>query len=188
MTTSEELIQRARVHIPGGVNSPVRAFGAVPGDPLFIERGEGAYLWDADAGRDAVAYRPLPEDSGVVFGGLTLLLRDPTFIKWKPTVVNWLFAAAFLLSQFFMQRSLLQRMMDHAIQMPADAWRRLNTAWISFFFAMGVLNLFVAYNFSEEIWVNFKLFGMMGLTIVFVIGQAFYLARHVTDKEREQEA
>lgn len=123
----------------------------------------------------------------VVFGGLTLALRDPTFIKWKPTVVNWLFAAAFLFSQLFMQRNLLQRMMDHAVTMPDFAWLRLNLAWILFFFASGVLNLYVAYNFSEEIWVNFKLFGFLGLTLVFLIAQGFYLARHMEPEESAAE-
>lgn len=115
----------------------------------------------------------------VVFGGLTLALRDPNFIKWKPTVVNWLFAAAFLASQLFMQRSLLQRMMDHAVTLPGPVWQRLNTAWVTFFFAMGVLNLFVAYRFSENVWVNFKLFGFLGLTLLFMLAQGFYLARHM---------
>ena len=77
----------------------------------------------------------------VVFGGLTLALRDPTFIKWKPTVVNWLFAGAFLLSQLFMRRSLLRRMMDHAVALPDAVWLRLNTAWVLFFFSMGVVNV-----------------------------------------------
>lgn len=115
----------------------------------------------------------------VVFGGLTLALRDPTFIKWKPTVVNWLFAAAFLFSQLFMRRSLLRRMMDHAIDLPEPAWMRLNTAWVLFFFAMGVLNLYVAYNYSEQTWVNFKLFGFLGLTLAFMLVQGVYLARHM---------
>ena len=115
----------------------------------------------------------------VVFGGLTLALRDPTFIKWKPTVVNWLFAVAFLGSQLFMQRGLLQRMMDHAVTLPDHAWRRLNTAWVAFFFTMGVVNLYVAYNFSENAWVNFKLFGFLGLTLVFMLAQGFYLSRYI---------
>lgn len=123
----------------------------------------------------------------VVFGGLTLALRDPTFIKWKPTVVNWLFAAAFLLSQLFMQRSLLRRMMDHAVTLPDAIWTRLNIAWIVFFFAMGVVNLYVAYNFSEEVWVNFKLFGFLGLTVVFMLAQGFYLARHMQPEESTAE-
>ena len=123
----------------------------------------------------------------VVFGGLTLALRDPTFIKWKPTVVNWLFAVAFLLSQLFMKRSLLRRMMDHAVNMPDAAWLRLNTAWVAFFAAMGVLNLYIAYNFSEAVWVNFKLFGFLGLTLVFMLAQGFYLARFVEPDESTTE-
>lgn len=124
----------------------------------------------------------------IVFGGLTLALRDPTFIKWKPTVVNWLFAAAFLLSQLFMKRSLLRRMMDHAVSMPDAAWLRLNTAWVTFFTAMGVLNLYIAYNFSEAVWVNFKLFGFLGLTLVFMLAQGFYLARFIEpDKPTTEE-
>jgi intracellular septation protein len=115
----------------------------------------------------------------VVFGGLTLALRDPTFIKWKPTVVNWLFAGAFLLSQLFMRRSLLRRMMDHAVALPDAVWLRLNTAWVLFFFSMGVVNLYVAYNYSEQTWVNFKLFGFLGLTLAFMLAQGFYLARHM---------
>lgn len=123
----------------------------------------------------------------VVFGGLTLALHDPTFIKWKPTVVNWLFAAAFLVSQLFMKRSLLQRMMDHAVTLPEVAWRRLSTAWVTFFFVMGVINLYVAYSYSEEIWVNFKLFGFLGLTLLFMLGQGFYLARFMETEKSTAE-
>ena len=115
----------------------------------------------------------------IVFGGLTLALRDPTFIKWKPTVVNWLFAAAFLGSELLMQKGLLRRMMEHAVALPDLVWRRLTLAWTWFFLAMGLLNLYVAYNFSEETWVNFKLFGFMGLTVAFLLAQGFYLARHM---------
>ena len=115
----------------------------------------------------------------IVFGGLTLLLRDPVFIKWKPTVVNWLFGVTFLGSQFIGKKPLVERMMGHAITAPAPVWKRLNWAWIVFFIFMGVINLYVAFNFSEETWVNFKLFGMMGLTLVFVFGQAFYLSRYM---------
>jgi intracellular septation protein len=120
----------------------------------------------------------------VVFGGMTLLLHDPTFIKWKPSVVNWLFAAAFLGSGWFMERNLLQRSMEHAVQLPGPVWRRLNMAWVLFFVFMGLANLYVAYNFSEETWVNFKLFGMLGLTVLFLLGQGWYLARHVQTPEQ----
>jgi intracellular septation protein len=101
------------------------------------------------------------------------------FIKWKPTVVNWLFGLVFLGSQFFGQRTLIERMMGHAIAAPSPVWSRLNWAWTLFFVFMGLLNLYVAFNFSEDTWVNFKLFGMMGLTLVFVFAQAFYLSRYM---------
>jgi len=113
----------------------------------------------------------------VVFGGLTLVLRDPVFIKWKPTVVNWLFALVFLGSRFIGSRTLVERMMSHAISVPAAVWLKLNWAWTLFFIAIGLVNLFVAYHYSEAVWVNFKLFGMVGLTLVFVFIQAFYLSR-----------
>jgi len=122
----------------------------------------------------------------VLFGGLTLILRDPVFIKWKPTVVNWLFGISFLGSQFIGKRTLVERMMSHAITVPGPIWSRLNWAWTLFFLFMGLLNLYVAYNFSEDTWVNFKLFGMMGLTLVFLFGQAFYLGRYLqADEENE---
>lgn len=114
----------------------------------------------------------------VVFGGLTLALQDPTFIKWKPTVVNWLFAALFIGSDWFTERSILQRLMGHAIVLPEHAWRRLNMAWSVFFVAMGALNLYVAYGFTEDVWVNFKLFGLLGLTLLFSLAQGIYIARH----------
>jgi intracellular septation protein len=122
----------------------------------------------------------------ILFGGLTLALRDPVFIKWKPTVVNWLFGLTFLGSRFIGKRTLVERMMSHAITAPAPVWLRLNWAWVVFFVGMGVLNLYVAYNFSEDTWVNFKLFGMMGLTLLFVFGQAFYLSRYMVLNEQNK--
>jgi len=116
----------------------------------------------------------------VVFGGATLLLKDPVFIKWKPTAINWLFALVFLGSQFIGDKPLVQRMMGNALEIDDRAvWRRVNLAWVGFFLFSGVANIIVAYTFSEEIWVDFKLFGLMGLTLIFVVGQAFYLARFI---------
>ena len=122
----------------------------------------------------------------IVFGGLTLALRDPVFIKWKPTVVNWLFAAVVLGARMFSKTSLIERMMGHAVSVPAQIWDRLNWAWVLFFVFIGVINLYVAFNYSEDTWVNFKLFGMMGLTLVFVFGQAFYLGRYMETTEDEK--
>ena len=119
----------------------------------------------------------------ILFGGLTLALRDPVFIKWKPTVVNWLFAVVFIGARLFSKTSLIERMMGHAVTVPAAVWDRLNWAWVLFFVAVGIINLYVAFSYSEETWVNFKLFGMMGLTLVFVFAQAFYLGRYMQPAE-----
>ncbi|NCC27928.1 MAG: septation protein IspZ [Gammaproteobacteria bacterium] len=165
----------------------------------------------------------------VLFGGLTIALRDPIFVMWKPTIVNWLFGAVFLGSQFIGKRTLIERMMGKAIELPSVVWTRLNMMWIGFFIVTGLVNLFVVYIGSgffgaqqalilasglqeidlsactdhfggdllslcndaqarEDIWVNFKLFGMMGMTLVFVIAQAFYLSRHMKDEPRTLEA
>jgi len=113
-----------------------------------------------------------------VFGGVTLLLHDEIFIKWKPTVLNWLLAAAFLGSQFIGGKNFVQRMMGAAVVLPGAVWRRLNLAWTVFFVTLGAANLYVVYHFDTDTWVNFKLFGMMGLTFAFVIAQAVYIARH----------
>ncbi len=124
----------------------------------------------------------------VIFGGATLLLKDEIFIKWKPTVVNWLFAAAFLTSEFIGKQNLVQRMMEGSIQLPNFVWRRLNLSWVLFFTIMGVLNLYVVYNFDTDTWVDFKLFGLLGLTLAFVIAQGFYLSRHMHDEKTEGES
>lgn len=115
-----------------------------------------------------------------LFGGATLLLKDETFIKWKPTVVNWIFGLAFLGSQIFTRKPLVERMMENFVQLPSIIWRRLNIIWGLFFIGLGCANLFVIYRFDTNTWVNFKLFGMMGAMIVFLFLQAIYLSRHTT--------
>jgi len=120
-----------------------------------------------------------------VFGGATLLLRDETFIKWKPTVLYWLFAMTLLVSQLAFRKNLIRTMMEKQVSAPGMVWTRLLAAWIAFFAVMGVLNLYVAYGYSTDVWVNFKLFGGIGLMIVFVIGQAVMLAPHMKEKETE---
>ncbi len=121
----------------------------------------------------------------LLFGGLTLYLKDPIFLKWKPTVVNWLFAIVFFGSHFIGNRPLVERMMRNNVSLPQPVWSRLNIAWTLFFIAMGAANLYVAFNFSEDTWVNFKLFGMMGMTILFIVFQAFYLAKFITESEQK---
>ncbi len=121
----------------------------------------------------------------LAFGSLTISFRDPLFIMWKPTVVNWLLAAVLLISGWLMRRSLMQRMLDQIAIFPDQVVKRLNYAWAVFFVFLGIINLWVAYNFSEETWVNFKLFGLMGLSLIFVIGQGFYLARYMPKNATE---
>ena len=125
----------------------------------------------------------------LVFGGLTLLIHDTSFIMWKPTVVNWLFAAAFLVSLWrrFSDRPLIQRMMQATgteLPLSPSLWRRLNWMWIGFFLLMGAANVAVFHYFDEETWVNFKLFGMLGLTLVFIVAQGFWITSqaHRNDK------
>jgi intracellular septation protein len=119
----------------------------------------------------------------VVFGGLTLALRDETFIKWKPTVLYVSLAVALIIGRWLAGANLIERMMGKQVSLPKPVWERLNLAWIGFFVGMGALNLWVAYGFSTDIWVNFKLFGTMALTFVFVLAQAVYMGRHATDAE-----
>jgi intracellular septation protein len=116
-----------------------------------------------------------------VFGGATLLLQDETFIKWKPTVLYWLLGAVLAAAAVF-GRNLIRSMLSQQVQLPDPVWARLNWSWVGFFAFMGALNLYVAYNYSTDLWVNFKLFGGMGLMLAFVLIQAVFLARHVEDK------
>ncbi|WP_130472375.1 septation protein A [Candidatus Magnetaquicoccus inordinatus] len=118
----------------------------------------------------------------LVFGGATLLLQDPRFIQWKPTLLNWLMAAAFAGSHFVGEKPLIRHLLDSQISLPQPLWRRLSLAWILFFLFSGLLNLFVAYNFDEATWVSFKLFGLLGLTLLFVVLQSIWLARHLPDE------
>ncbi|GMV54783.1 MAG: hypothetical protein AMXMBFR6_05880 [Betaproteobacteria bacterium] len=122
----------------------------------------------------------------VVFGGATLVLHDATFIKWKPTVLYWLFALVLAGSAALFGRNLLKSMMGAQLEMPERAWGRLNLAWAGFFALMGGVNLFVAYRFSESTWVDFKLYGSMGLMLLFIIAQAFFLARYMEPGTPEQ--
>lgn len=121
----------------------------------------------------------------VVFGGATLVLRDETFIKWKPTVLYWLFGVSLAVGMLVFKKNLIRTMMEKQVTLPDPIWTRLQASWIVFFVVMGALNLFVAYNFSTDTWVNFKLFGGIGLMLVFVVLQALMLGRYVEDKQRE---
>jgi len=118
----------------------------------------------------------------VGLGGISLLLQNDLVFKWKPTVLNWAFALAFLASRFIGDKTIVQRLLEAAapdqVSLSPRRWRQLNLMWIVFFVVCGLANILVAYNFSEEIWVNFKLFGLLGLTFVFIIVQTIWLNQH----------
>lgn len=122
----------------------------------------------------------------LVFGGATLYFHDERFIKWKVSVVNWLFGLVFLASQWIGRKNLTQRLMSASVDVPAAVWQRLNFSWALFFIGLGFVNWYVMANFDNETWVNFKLYGLLGLTFAFVIAQAFYLSRHISDDESEE--
>jgi intracellular septation protein len=119
----------------------------------------------------------------VVFGGATLLAHDETFIKWKPTVLYACMALAIWGGWWLGRRNFIRQLMEKQMQMPDAAWHKLMHAWAIFFSGMAVLNLWVAHQFDTETWVNFKLFGTMGLMLLFVLAQALYLSRHIQENE-----
>ena len=114
-----------------------------------------------------------------VLGGATIWFHSDTFIKWKPSVLYWVMAMAFWISQVFFRRNLLQVLMGEQLELPALVWRRLSMAWFAFFLGMGLLNLYVAYGYPTSTWVNFKLFGGIGLMLLFTLAQGVYLSRHL---------
>ena len=122
-----------------------------------------------------------------VFGGATLLLHDETFIKWKPTVLYWFFSASLLLAPVLFKKNLMRALLQEKMKLPDPVWDNLNLSWAAFFGVLGVVNLYVAYTFSTDTWVNFKLFGATGLMVVFIFAQAAMLAKYVEeDKEGHQ--
>ena len=117
----------------------------------------------------------------VLFGGATLISHNDTFIKWKPTVLYWVMAVVLLGSQWLMGKNLMQKLMSAQVQLPASVWNTVNYSWAIFFTLMGALNLWVAYRYDLDTWVTFKMFGGLGLMVLFVIAQAIYLGRHIQE-------
>lgn len=117
-----------------------------------------------------------------VLGGVTLLLHDKTYIMWKPTVLYWLLALVLLVSDLLFKKNLIRQMMESMLQPPANVWRKLNLAWAMFFVALGFINLYVAFRYNENTWVNFKLFGTTGLIFLFVIVQTLLLKEHLIEQ------
>lgn len=115
----------------------------------------------------------------VVLGGATIWFHNPTFIKWKPSVLYWAMGLAFWFSQAIFHKNLLQTLIGEQLELPASVWQRLNFAWVAFFGLMGLLNLYVAYSYSTSTWASFKAFGTTGLMLIFMLAQGFYLSRHL---------
>ena len=118
-----------------------------------------------------------------VFGGMTLIFQDETFIKWKPTILYWVFAGTMAFSALVLKKNPIKAMLGEQMTLPEPVWGKVNLSWIAFFLFMGALNLVVAFNFSTDIWVDFKLFGGMGLLLLFVLGQGLMLSKYVEDKQ-----
>jgi intracellular septation protein len=121
----------------------------------------------------------------LVLGTATLFLQNAIFIKWKPTAIYWVFALLFLGSQMIGKKTFIQHLMDGKITLPRNVWQKLNLSWAVFFGCMGGINLYVAYKFNTDVWVNFKLFGTLGGTIIFGILQSLYMAKYLKNPQVE---
>lgn len=119
----------------------------------------------------------------VVFGGMTLAFQDESFIKWKPTILYWVFACSMGFAALVMKKNAIKSMLGEQIVLPEPVWTKVNFSWMAFFVIMGFLNLIIAFNFPTDVWVNFKLFGGMGLMLVFVLAQGFFLSKYVEEKQ-----
>jgi intracellular septation protein len=119
----------------------------------------------------------------VVFGGLTLAFQNEAFIKWKPTILYWVFAGSMAFSALVLKKNPIKAMLGEQMTLPEPVWDKVNLSWIGFFLVMGALNLIVAFNFPTDTWVNFKLFGGMGLMLLFVIGQGMLLSKYVEEEK-----
>ena len=138
-----------------------------------------------------VKKQPIPKRNWIffgliaVFGGLTIFFHDDTFIKWKVTIINGIFAIALVVSNSFFNKNLIKELMGESLPLPEKIWGKLNLAWAIFFLVCAILNIYIAYNFSLETWVNFKVFGLMGLTFVFAISTVFALYKYLPQEEDE---
>lgn len=117
--------------------------------------------------------------SVAVLGGLTLIFHRSIFIKWKVSIVYWIFACVLLFGQFILKKNFLARMLEKQVTLPVKIWDKLSIAWSVFFIFLGLLNTYVIYHYSTDAWVNFKVFGTLGLTLIFVVAQAVYMAQHM---------
>lgn len=121
----------------------------------------------------------------LVFGGFTLFFHDDAFIKWKVTVINLLFSAALLVSQFVLKKPLIKQMLGKEMQLPDTIWNRVNLAWAGFFAVAAATNTYIAFHLPQEVWVNFKVFGLLGMTLLFTVATVFYLYRHLPAEQEK---
>jgi intracellular septation protein len=119
----------------------------------------------------------------LIFGAATLLLHDANFIKWKPTVINWMFAALLLLGPVLLKKNFIRVLMGEHMTLPDAIWAKLNLGWAALLALLGALNLVIAYNFSERIWGLYKVFGMTGLMVLFIIAQTLWISRYLPQDE-----
>lgn len=141
-----------------------------------------------------IARKPVPNRQWImfgliaVFGGLTIFFHNDAFIKWKVTIINFFFALALLVADFGFNKNLLKKFLAEALTLPENIWRRLNLAWVGFFIFCGALNLYVAFNFEQETWVNFKVFGLTVLTFVFAIGSIMSLYKYMPKEDEDEQS
>lgn len=150
---------------------------------VAIVAGIGQFIWLKATGKAIEATHWINLTVILVFGGATLFFQNDVFIKWKPTVLYWLFAAILVGGKVFFGRNLMQKLMGTKVSMPPAIWDKLNYSWASFFVLSGGLNLYVAFSghFTESQWVNFKVFGLMALLLLFVVAQSVWLGKHMKD-------
>jgi intracellular septation protein len=175
--------------LAGALLGPLIADGVVPRDQAAILLATAVAIvasflqvgWVLARGRRVDPALWLSLAVIVVFGGATIWLHDETFIKWKPTILYWLFGAILLAGRVLFGRNLIRSLLGAQLDVPAPVWERLLWLWIGFFVAVGAANIAVAYSVPTETWVNFKLFGLLGLTFAFTLAIGFWLARHMKE-------
>ena len=141
-----------------------------------------------------VQRKPVPTKAWIflgliaVFGGLTIYLQDDTFLKWKVTIINGIFAIALLISQYVFNKNIIKQFLGESLKLPEKVWTNLNLSWALFFAFCAVLNWYVAFNFEQETWINFKVFGLTGLMIVFSVSSIFALYKYLPKEESSEES
>lgn len=163
--------------VAGGVVGPTEA-PMLLATVVVVVATLGQVLWLKAKGRKVDTMLWVSLGLVTLLGGATVYFHSEAFIKWKPTVLYWVMGAALLIGQVLFKKNGIQALMGAQMTLPAEVWGRVNLSWVAFFTAMGVINLWVAYTFSTSVWVNFKLFGGIGLMLVFVLGQAVYLNKY----------